>query len=214
MNIIVLGPQGSGKGTQAELLAQKYNLEHVDIGGTLRQVAKMETPLGRKIFAIQNISKTLVPNEILKKVLQLKINSLNREKEIVFDGLPRKLDQAYFLEDVMQTAGRKIDKVIHIKLSEAESFKRIAKRWNCQKCKTVLIMGKDVKNISDKCPKCGGEIFQREDDTLEGVKKRLEIFKKETMPVIEYYAKKGILVEVAGEKSVEEVFAEITKILA
>lgn len=213
MNIIILGPQGSGKGTQAELLAQKYDLEHIDIGGTLRQIAKMETPLGKKIYTIQNISKSLVPNEILKKILRLKIASLNREKGVVLDGVPRTLEQARFLEDLLFEFGRIIDRVFLIKVSTAESLNRIAKRWNCRQCKSILIMGKDIENNKDKCPKCGGEIYQREDDTPEGVKKRLEIFEQETMPVAEYFRQKGKLIEVNGEKSVQEVFSEIMKCL-
>ncbi len=110
MNIIVLGPQGSGKGTQAELIAKKYNLEHIDIGGTLRAIAQTETSLGRRIYEIQNISKTLVPNEILKKIIHYKVASLNREKGIIFDGVPRTLEQAKFLEDLMLKFGRIIDK--------------------------------------------------------------------------------------------------------
>lgn len=209
MNLIILGPQGSGKGTQADLLAQKYNLEHIDIGGTLRTVAKMETPLGHKIYEIQNISKSLVPNEILKKVLCYKVSSLNREKGVIFDGVPRTLEQAKFLEELLLESGRIIDKVFLIKIATAESLQRISKRWNCRECKSILIMGKDVKNNNDKCPRCGGEIFQREDDTPEGVKKRLEIFAHETMPVAEYFRKKGKLVEVDGEQDVEKVFRNI-----
>ena len=209
MNLIILGSQGSGKGTQAELLAQKYNLEHVDIGGTLRTVAKMETPLGHKIYEIQNISKSLVPNEILKKVLYYKISSLNREKGVVFDGVPRTLEQAKFLEELLLESGRIIDKVVLIKISTEESLKRISRRWNCRECKLILIMGKDIQSGGDKCPQCRGEIFQREDDTPEGVGKRLEIFARETMPVAEYFREKGKLIEVDGEKEVEEVFENI-----
>lgn len=213
MNLIILGPQGSGKGTQADLLAQKYNLEHIDIGGTLRALAKMETPLGHKIYEIQNISKSLVPNEILKKVLYYKVSSLNREKGVVFDGVPRTLEQAKFLEELLLESGRIVDKVFLIKISAAESLKRISRRWNCRGCKSILIMGKDIQKSGDKCPKCGGEVFQREDDTPEGVKKRLEIFAHETMPVAEYFGKKGKLVEVDGEKEMQDVFNDILKAL-
>ncbi len=107
--------------------------------------------------------------------------------------------------------GRIIDKVFLIKISTKESLNRISKRWNCRQCKSILIMNQDVKNGSDKCPKCGGEIYQREDDTLEGIKKRLEIFEQETMPVVEYFNNKGKLVTVNGEKSIDDVFKDIIK---
>lgn len=211
MNLIVLGPQGSGKGTQAELLAKKYNLEHIDIGGTLRQVAKMRTPFGEKIQKIINVEKSLVPDEILNDILKLKINSLPREQGIIFDGVPRTLSQAEFLDNLLLEAGRKIDKVFFVNIPEGETMKRISKRWMCEKCKSILIMGEDIESGTDKCPGCGGNVYQREDDTPEGVKKRLAIFQKETMPVAEYYKEKNKLVEINGEQEVTDVFNEIVK---
>lgn len=214
MNIIILGPQGSGKGTQAELLAQKFNLEHIDMGGTLRELAKMDTPLGKEIHKTINVNKGLIPDGLLKEMLRLKFGSLPREEGIVLDGAPRTLEQAKFLESLLQEYGKKIDKVFFVNISEKESINRISKRWNCDKCKAILIMGKDIKRDKEKCPKCQGDIFQREDDTEKGVKKRLEVFRRETMPVVEYYREKGILAEINGEQEVEKVFEEINKYLS
>lgn len=214
MNIIILGQQGSGKGTQAEMLAQKYNLEHLDIGGTLRELSKMDTPLGKEIFDILNVAKSLIPDEILFKVLRLKLSSLPREQGVIFDGAPRNLEQAKYLEILFKEFGKKIDKVIFINISEAESLRRISSRWMCDKCRAILIMGHDIKKPADKCPKCGGCIKQRKDDTPEGVKKRLAVFKKETLPVVEYFQKKGLLIEVDGENPIEKVFSDIEKYLS
>jgi adenylate kinase len=209
MNIIVLGPQGSGKGTQAELLAKKYNLEHIDMGKSLREVARQDTPLGREIYHIQNVTNTLVPSRILRQVLHLKINSLPREQGILFEGVPRKVDQQKYLEEEIQNSGRKIDAVIFINISEEETVKRIGKRWICKKNQHVLILGKDIKNEKDKCPIDGSDIFQRADDTPGGIKKRLEVYRKETMPVIEDYRKRDLLVEIDGTPSIEEVSKKI-----
>ncbi|HCP08395.1 MAG TPA: adenylate kinase [Candidatus Moranbacteria bacterium] len=209
MNIIILGPQGSGKGTQAELLAKKYNLEHIDMGKTLREVAKSDTPLGREIYSIQNVTKTLVPSRILREVLHLKLNSIPREQGVVFDGVPRTMDQLEYIESALLEFGRKINIVFLISIPEEESIARISKRWICKKCKTVLIMGKDVQAKEDKCPKCGEDLIQREDDTIEGIKTRLKIFKDETMPVVEYYKNNGLLVEINGIQTVEKVFEDI-----
>lgn len=211
MNIIILGPQGSGKGTQAELIAKKYRLEHVDMGRALRGVSKQGTELGRSIYQILNVTHSLVPDDILQKVLRMEIQSLPREQGIILDGAPRKLEQALFLEEVFQALGRKVDKVFFVNIPEAVTVERISKRWVCQKCGAILIMGKDVKSPEDKCPICGGEIKQRTDDTEEGVKQRLQIFRAETMPVIEFYKEKGKLVEIDGNQPVEKVFADITK---
>lgn len=211
MNLVVLGPQGSGKGTQAELLSKEFNLEHIDMGGTLRQVAKMDTPLGKEIYHIQNVTKTLVPSKILKEVLNLKFASLSREKGLLIDGAPRTLDQVEYVESALLEFGRKINLVVFIEIPEKESIERISKRWSCQNCKKGFIMGVDVKSQDDKCPNCGSGIMQRIDDTEEGVKKRLEVFRKETLPVIDYFEKKGKLARIDGSQSIPKVFEDIKK---
>lgn len=172
MNLAILGPQGSGKGTQADILGKKFNLEHIDVGSTLREVTKMNTPLGRKMYEILNVKKGLIPDSILSDVLRLKLGSLPEEQGLILDGAPRKLEQVKTIETLLQDFGRKLNQVIFINISNEESIKRISKRWICQKCKTILIMGKDIKDKSDKCPKCDGDVMQREDDTEEGVKKK------------------------------------------
>jgi adenylate kinase len=209
MNIIILGQQGCGKGTQAELLAQKYNLEHFDTGRVLRQVAMLPTPLGREVNEIVMVKKELVPSRILKEVLHIRLADLPREQGMVFDGVPRNLEQIGYFEEALQEFGRKVDKVFFINIPEEESLKRISKRWVCQKCKTISIMGKDVQSEKDLCPKCGGKIAQRSDDTVSGIKKRLDIFWKETMPAIEYFKEQGLLVEIDGVQPPEKVFEDI-----
>jgi len=209
MNLIVLGPQGSGKGTQAEKLAEKFNLEHIDMGKSLREVAKQDTPLGKEIWQIQNVTNTLVPSRILREVLHLKINSLPREQGILFEGVPRTIDQQGYLEEEINNSGRKIDAVIFITIPKEETMKRIGKRWVCKKHQHVLIMGKDIQSEQDKCPIDGSEIFQRIDDTPAGIKKRLQVNREETMPVIEDYRKRNLLIEINGLPSIDEVSKNI-----
>src|SRR4030042_2226538 len=121
MNLIVLGPQGSGKGTQAEMLAKKFNLEHIDMGKSLREAAKQDTPLGREIYHIQNVTNTMVPSRILKEVLGMKLTSFPRELQVLFEGVPRTPDQQKYFEEEMQGSGRKIDAVIFINIPEEET---------------------------------------------------------------------------------------------
>jgi adenylate kinase len=211
MNIIILGKAGSGKGVQSGILAKKFGLEHLDMGRTLRDFSQKEDAIGKEIYDIQNVKKTLVSNRILKEVLHLKIGSFRSEQGIIFDGVPRTLEQERYLEETLQEFGRKVDKVFFIDISEAESIRRISRRWNCPQCGKILIMGKDLKKEGDACPFCQGKIERRKDDTPEGIKKRLEVFQKETMPVLEYFRQKGVLVEVDGEKTIEEVSQEILK---
>lgn len=211
MNIIILGPQGSGKGTQAELLAKKFDLEHIEMGRFLREVAKLDTPLGKEIHETINIQGKLIDDKILKKVLHVKLGDLPREQGIVFDGVPRREDQLRYFEEAMLEFGRKIDAVIDINLPEKESIKRISKRRICRKNEHVLIIGKDIPSENEKCPICGSEIFQRIDDTPERIKTRLGIYYKDTKAVVDYYKKKGVLIEVDGRPSIEKVFENITE---
>ena len=209
MNIIILGPQGSGKGTQAELLAKKFNLEHIEMGRFLREVAKLNTFLGKEINETINIQGKLVDDKILKKVLHIKLGDMPREQGIIFDGVPRREDQLRYFEEAMQEFGRKIDVVISINLSEEESIKRISKRRICRQNEHVLIMRKDIKSENDKCPICGSEIFQRIDDTPERIKTRLGIYFNDTKAVVDYYKDKGLLVEVDGSPNIGEVSKSI-----
>jgi adenylate kinase len=215
MNLIILGPQGSGKGTQAEMLAKKFNLEHIEMGKFLREVAKTETELGKEIHEIINIQGKLVDDKILKKVIHLKLADIPREQGIVFDGVPRRRDQLEYFESAMQEFGRKIDAVLNIDISESESVERISKRRICKKNQHVLILGKDIQSEKDKCPICGSEIIQRIDDTSERIQTRLGIYRKDTKEVIDFYKNKGLLIEIDGTPNIEEVgkniLAEIKK---
>lgn len=211
MNIVILGQQGSGKGTQSCLLAEKFGMEHIDMGKTLREIARSDTPLGREIYEIQNVQKTLVSSKILKEILNVKLKSIPLKKGIIFDGAPRTFDQVEYLEDAMLETGRKIDYVFFISVPERESIERTSKRRICNNCQAILVMGKGIKKETGKCPKCGGEISQRKDDTPEGIKKRLEVFAKETVPVLEYYEKKGMLVKIDGMQPAQKAFADIIK---
>jgi len=214
MNIVILGQQGSGKGTQASLLAEKFGMEHIDMGKTLREIARSDTPLGREIYEIQNVKKTLVSSHILKEILSVKLKSIPLKKGIIFDGAPRTFDQVKYLEDAMLEMGRKIDHVIFISIPEQESIERTSRRRICNNCQAILVMGKGIKKETDGCPGCGGEILQRKDDTPEGIKKRLEVFKKETMPVLEYYEKQGNLIKIDGMQPAKKVFEDIIKGMA
>ena len=210
MNIVILGPQGSGKGTQAELIAQKFGLDIFDTGRVLRQVALLDTPFGREVHEIVMVKKELVSNRILKEVLHVRLNDLGREQGIIFDGIPRSLEQGKYFEEAMREFGRKINRVIFVDISPEESLKRIGKRFSCEQCKEAVIL---KEGDGECCVRCGGKLAQREDDTPEGIKKRLGIFRAETMPVIEYFEKEKLVSRINGAQSVEKVFEDILKVL-
>lgn len=209
MNIIILGQAGSGKGTQAEILTQALAADHFDTGKLLRQLAKMDGALGKEIHEIINIRKELVPSRILKKIVHLRLSDMPREQGIVFDGVPRNLEQAKYFAQALQEFGRKIDCVFSVSISEEESIRRISSRRVCEDCRKILIMGRDVKNEADTCPICKGKIMHRIDDTVTGVKKRLAVFDEETTPVINFYQEQGILVKINGEQEIKKVANDI-----
>lgn len=211
MNIIILGPQGSGKGTQAERLAKKFNLVHVDMGKELREAAAKKSSFGRKLNKIVNQEKKLVPDRIIEKILEKRFVKIPKNKGIILDGSPRRVEQIDEVNGAFRLAKRNIDKVIYISIPARESVKRISRRFHCSRCQKNLILGKDIKYAKSQCPACGGEVGQREDDTPEGIKKRLNIFQEDTVPVLKIFKKKGILLEINGRNTAEKVFREIVK---
>src|SRR3989338_696713 len=209
MNLIILGPQGSGKGTQAKMLAEKFNLVHIEMCSALRKQAAEDTPLGKKLDEIVNRKRELVSDDIVADVIREEAKRIPADKGIILDGAPRKMSQIDEAEDTFKENGRKLEKVIFVKISESESVNRISKRCACSKCGKGFILGKDPVNLKGICPECGGKIIRRKDDTPDGVKKRLEIFNRETIPVLDYYRNKGLLMEINGEKNINNVFEDI-----
>jgi adenylate kinase len=211
MNLIIMGPQGSGKGTQAGLLAQKFNLVQIETGLLFRERAEEKNELGKKINNIIYKKHELVPDEILEKILEKEISKVPKNRGIILDGAPRRENQIKEVEDIFERCERKINHVIFINIPEKESIRRIEGRYECSKCFTKYTMGKDIKSPKEKCVACGGKLERRKDDTEKGILKRLSIFFKETMSVVKYFRKKKMLIEVDGRKNVDEVFASIIK---
>lgn len=210
MNILIFGPQGSGKGTQADKLAEKYALAHIETGQIFREIARQDTSLGKTIAAF-NQRKEMIPDKITIEVLRDALRKIPSNKGVVLDSAPRTQGQIELVEKMMTEAGRNTDKAIYITLPYAESVERITRRYACTVCYRHFVLGKDIQSPQDVCPTCAGPIMQRGDDTPEGIVKRLDTFYEVTVPVIEHYRQKGLLVEVDGNQSVEKVFEEITK---
>ncbi len=214
LNIIITGPQGSGKGTQAKLLAKRYNLEHIEAGNLLRELVERGGSLGQKIDHYL-LKGTLVPTRILiNEVLKPRLAKVSPEKGMVFDGIPRRLREAKALEKILSSLGRKITYVFYIEISEKETYERLGKRLTCRGCSRPLILGVDIISLQEKCPHCGGGLYQREDDTEMAIKKRLQVFHRNTIPVIEYFQKKNLVVRINGEQSIEKVQEDIVAVIS
>lgn len=209
INIVIMGSQGSGKGTQAKLLVKEYDLQHLETGGILRKIAQEDTKVGKMIDTLINKNGEFVPWSIVREVLDEAMDSMDMKKGIIFDGTPRRLEEVHYWEEKFQEIHSKFDFLFFIKLSEEESIRRISSRRLCKDNGHSLIFGKDVHGEDDKCPTCGSAIYRREDDSPEKVMKRLAWSKEILGPVIAYYKEKGILVEIDGSGTVEEIFQEI-----
>lgn len=209
MNLIIIGAQGSGKGTQALFLSEHLNAVHIEVGKMLRKLAKEDTPIGRTLHDVVHVKKELVSDDIVLEALAEEFKDVPPERGIILDGAPRRFEQIEEVEKVFSDTNRKIDGVIFLKVTEEESIERVSKRYSCSNCHKHFTLGENLINPDDLCPDCGSPIEQRKDDTEDGIKKRLSIFKEQTMPVVEYYRQKGILAEIDGMKNKQEVFEEI-----
>ena len=208
MNLLIFGPQGSGKGTQADILATKYNLEHVETGQIFREIGREKSELGEKIKKL-NDQKELIPDLITVQVLETYLEKVPLNMGVILDSAPRTMGQIQPVEQMLSRIGRSIDKAIYISLPYDESVIRITKRWACTVCYRHFVLGKDIASGEDLCPTCHGPIMQRSDDTPDGVAKRLKTFYEITVPVIEEYRRRGLLIEVDGNQTKEKVFEDI-----
>lgn len=204
MNIVLLGFPGAGKGTQAVKLEEKYCFKHVSTGDLIRAEISSGTPLGKQVSALIK-QGNLVPDSLITDIL---INAIKEEKKgVIFDGYPRTISQAEALDKYLAQQGQQIDAVVLIKLSEEEVLRRLTSRRICKKCGAIYnIYSKDYTGV---CTKCGGELYTRPDDEINSAKHRLEVFKKETEPLLSYYGSKENYVTVDGSKTAEEVFSSI-----
>ena len=196
MNIILLGPPGSGKGTQAELLYQKYGLTHISPGELGRRGGD---ELAKKILTYMRKGE-LAPSMLVMKLVQKNLGEHN-----LFDGFPRSLDQAEELDQNVV-----IDLVLELGLSDPEVIKRLSSRLECMKCKASYGPAHKPKKAG-VCDLCGGELVKRKDDTPELIRKRLETYHDETEPLLEYYRPRNLVYTVNGNNTVKEVFKEIVR---
>jgi adenylate kinase len=213
MNLIILGPQGSGKGTQAKLLAEKFNLFHLEMGNVMRQKAEEKTPLGEEIAGLIN-KGMIVPDEITFSLVQNFLTEENLIKGLIFDGFPRRVTQSEWLDAELTKLGTQIHHLIYLELSKEESLRRLSGRRHCPKCNRNYNLI-TMPPINDEiCDDCQIKLITRDDETPEAIAKRLENFQNSTYPVVEFYEKQNKVIRINGENSVEDVFKDILGALA
>lgn len=198
MRVVLLGIQGSGKGTQAAMLAKQFGVPHVDVGDLLRHRSLQGDVLGKKIRALMD-KGTLIPDKISNHVVK---EAIDEKSDWLLDGYPRDVAEAEFLDGITE-----VEHVIFLEISDKLAVERLSKRRMCEKCGAISDSSKK------KCVACGGKLVQREDDTPAAIKKRLAVFHDVTEPLTEYYRVRGILHRVDASGSVHQVFKHVLAIL-
>ena len=211
MNVIFLGPISCGKGTQSRIVADEYKMVAISIGELLRERRNIQDEIGLKIASLQKQGK-LVDDDITLQVLDEKVKECQKNQGILFDGYPRTLDQATTLDKLLEKYDRKIDKVINFEIDDKAIIDRIGGRLVCECGETYhRIHKKPVKeNI---CDKCGSNLYQRDDDTDEGIMKRLEVYHTHVVPLIDFYGNRNLLANVDALQEIEKVAKDIGNIL-
>lgn len=207
MNLILLGPPGAGKGTQAEILSKRLNVDTISTGAMLRGAIREGTELGRTASQYINEGK-LVPDDVVVRIVKERLSQEDCEKGFILDGFPRTVAQAEALDE----AGIKIDKVLLLDVADEIIVERLSGRRECSKCATPYHTVYKPSPSGDMCP-CGGKLIQRDDDNEETVKNRIEVYHNQTEPIKEYYKKKGVLVSADGCSSVENTTEAVFKAL-
>lgn len=212
MRIVFLGPPGSGKGTQAEGVSEKYGIPHIATGDILRDEIARDTELGREIKGYVDRGD-LVPDEIVLQIARERLRGDDCREGFLLDGFPRTRAQAEALDRILESMGVKLDAVINLNVDEEEIVRRLTSRRTCRCCGAIYHLIFNPPKRHGVCDNCGGELYQRTDDYEETVKERLKTYKAKTEPLLNYYRERGLLMDVDGSPGAEEVSRNVGKAL-
>ncbi len=211
-NVVFVGAPGSGKGTQAEAVARKLDLVHISSGDLFREAVEKNTELGNKAKSYLQRGE-LVPDEVTIRMVLDRLSGPEVKSGVILDGFPRNLEQAKALDTALAEQGKTIDAVVHIMVSEEELIGRLSGRRVCRQCGAVYHVQASPPAVEGRCDKCGGELYRRPDDSPETVRNRLQVYSRETGPIIEHYRHKGNVLEIEGGGDIEEVTGRIVAAL-
>ena len=209
--IIMLGPPGAGKGTQARLLSERLKFPHISTGDMLREALKNQTELGKKAKAFMNTG-ALVPDELVDAIVAERLVREDCRRGFILDGYPRTIPQAEFLRSVFEKDQTKV-LTIGVEVGDEVLMKRLSSRWTCPMCGKIFNSNLDPGKVGGACEDCGAALIQRKDDNPEVVAERLQVYHKTTEPLIQYYRDRGFYVEVNGEGSVDEIFGSVMGVM-
>jgi len=212
MKIVFMGPPGAGKGTQAEKIVETYQIPHISTGDMFRKAIKDQTELGMEAKRYMD-QGALVPDHVTIGIVKDRLSEPDCVKGFLLDGFPRTVEQANALDEILVSLDSKIDYVINIDVDLSILKERLTGRRICRSCGATYHMIFNPPKVEGICDKCGGELYQRKDDNEETVGNRLEVYVKQTKPLLDYYSQAGNLVNINGQQSIDLVFADIQTVL-
>ncbi|MDD5888080.1 MAG: adenylate kinase [bacterium] len=214
-NIMFIAPPAAGKGTQAELVVQKYHIPHISTGDILRDISKEESEIGHYVFETLS-SGRLVKDEITYQLIEERLKKEDCQHGFIIDGFPRTLTQAIEFDGILNKLGYTIDNVIYININEKTLEKRITGRRICENCKAIYNINEpsSTPQVESTCDICGGKLYQRNDDNLSSFQTRYKMYQEKTEPILEHYRNQNVLYEVNGDDTVENVFKAIDEIIS
>jgi adenylate kinase len=210
VRLIFLGPPGAGKGTQARALAQGWGVPQVATGEMLRDAVAAGTPLGREAKRIMDTG-ALVPDDVMIGLIAERLRQPDAAPGFILDGFPRTIAQAEALDRLLKDLGHPLDRVVYFEVAEPELVRRLTGRRLCRRCQTAFHVVSAPPRQPGVCDRCGGELYQREDDSEATVRNRLQVYARQTAPLLDYYRHRDLLTSVSGEGSIAAIGAAIQK---
>ena len=214
-NIMFIAPPAAGKGTQAELVVEKYGIPHISTGDILRDISKEDSEIGKYVYETL-ANGELVKDEITYQLIEDRLGKDDCKNGYIIDGFPRNIAQAHEYDKILKNLNYEVGNVIFINVDKKTLEKRITGRRICEDCKTIFNINdpKSSPKVESVCDNCGGKLYQRSDDNLEAFETRYNMYVEKTEPIIDYYRKQNVLTEIDGDDTVENIFARIEEIIS
>ena len=212
VRVVLLGPPGAGKGTQAKLLQDEFGACQISTGDILRKAVAEQTTLGKEAAGYINRG-ALVPDDVIVNLVAERLKEPDCEKGFILDGFPRTIPQAQGLDRILKTMGLSLNGVLSVQVPESIIIERLAGRRTCRSCGALSHMVFNPPKKAGVCDRCGGELYQRDDDREQTIANRLKVYEKQTAPLANYYRERGLLREIDGVGEVDDIRARVTKAL-